>query len=159
MGKHRQEFVLSMVKFCQRLRLLVCLSLQTTALGNVPNVALNHSPLIHLLDVDHKFHVDPLSLLGLERQIFIANIALRLQLTESGPAFCLISKETDLPEFLADEFFLRITQQLFDERIGIEDFASAGLEDEDGILGGFEETAISSLGKLQVIRLLLALDR
>ena len=132
------------------------LPFQATAFGNVPNVALYDLALIHLVDVADKFDLDPLSLLGLERQIFVANITLRLQLTESGPALCLISEETDLPEFLADEFFLRITQHLFDERIGIEDFPSDGIEDEDGILGGFEEPAIASLGN-SVVRRLLAL--
>src|SRR6185503_9454253 len=113
MGKHRQEFILAMVKFCQRFRLLVRLSLQATALSNVPNVALYDLSLIHLVDVADKFDVDPLSLLGFERQIFVANITLRLQLTESGPALCLISEETDLPEFLAHEFFLGIASRSY----------------------------------------------
>jgi hypothetical protein len=146
-----------MVKFCQRLRLLVRLPFQATAFGNVPNVALYDLALIHLVDVADKFDIDPLSLLGFERQIFVANIPLRLQRTESGSALCLISEETDLPEFLADEFFLGIAQKLFDERIGIEDFPGVGIEDEDGILGGFEEPAIARLRNLQVVRRLLAL--
>src|SRR4030095_808100 len=108
MGKHRQEFILAMVKFCQRFRLLVGLPLQATAFGNVPNVALYDLALIHLVDVADKFDDDPLSLLGFERQLFLPNITLRLQPPESGPALYLISEETDLPEFLADELFLRI---------------------------------------------------
>src|SRR4030095_14045986 len=155
MGKHRQEFVLAMVKFCQRFRWLVRLSLEAAPFGDVPNVALNDLALIHLVNVAYKFDFDPLSLLGFERQIFIANITLRLQLTESDPTLCLISEKSDLPEFLADEFFLRIAQHLFDERIGVEDFPGVGIEDKDGILGGFEEPTIASLGNLQVVRRLL----
>src|SRR4030095_7109448 len=145
MGKHRQEFILAMVKFCQRFRLLVGLPLQATAFASVSNVALYDLALIHLVDVADKFDVDPLSLLGFERQIFVANITLRLQLTESGLALCLMSEEPDLPEFLADEFLLRIAQHLFDERIGVEDFPGVGIEDEDGMLGGFKEASIAGL--------------
>src|SRR4029450_9323933 len=157
MGKHRQELVFAQVKFCQRFRLVVRLSLKAAPFGDVPNVALNDLTLIHLVDVADKFDFDPLSLLGFERQIFVANITLRLQLTESGLALCLISEESNLPEFLADKFLLRIAQHLFDERIGVEDFPGVSIEDEDGILGGFKESSIACLGNLQVVRRLLAL--
>src|SRR5688572_27909524 len=112
MGKPRQDFVLAMVKFCQRLRLLVRLSLQTTAFGNVPNVALYYLALIHLVEVADKFDLHSLSLLGLERQIFIANITYRLLLTTTVLALCLISEDSDLPGLYPDKFYLRISQQL-----------------------------------------------
>src|SRR5512133_1391878 len=83
MREHRQEFVLAKVKFCQRFRLLVRLPLQAAAFGDVPNVALYDLAVIHLVDVADKLDFDPLSLLGFERQIFVADITLRLQLTKS----------------------------------------------------------------------------
>ena len=116
MGKHRQEFVLALVKFCQRFRLLVRLPLQAAAFSN--------RRVVNLRDVADELDLHLAPVFGLQRQILIAYIALLLQFSKSGFAFLNILEQTELPEFLANELRLRVAQQVRHERVGVDDFQS-----------------------------------
>ena len=43
---------------------------------------------------------------------------------------------------------MRVAQQLRHERVGVDDFAGVGVEDEDAVLGGLEEPPIAHFGSL-----------
>src|SRR5688572_15037158 len=103
MGKHGQELVFTMVKFCYSFCLIVCLPLQTATFSDVSNVALNIVALVHLIDITDKFDFDRLPVPGFERQVLVTNIALGLQFAESGFVLLSVSEHTDLPDFLSHD--------------------------------------------------------
>ena len=48
------------------------------ALGDVADVALDHAEVVHLIDVADELHVDPASIGGFQRLVFVANVLLLL---------------------------------------------------------------------------------
>ena len=75
-------------------------SLCTFACGDVANVALNDVMAVFRIDVADKLHFAVLSLFGLERQVFVTDIAFLLQFSKSVSASCHIREQADFPEFL-----------------------------------------------------------
>ena len=121
------------------------------ALGDVADVALDHGLAIDHVRVADELHVDAFALLGLERDVFVADVAFALQLLHRGLALGLVGEETDLPELFPDQFVERVAEQVDDERIRVHDRPRPffRIEDEDRVLRGLEESAVTRLGRFQ----------
>ena len=76
-GEHRQELVLAAVQVGQGLGLLPDLLLQPAALGDVADVALDDQPVVLLVDVADELDLDRLAALVLQRQVLVADVAVR----------------------------------------------------------------------------------
>src|SRR5689334_22986914 len=74
--------------------------LRSFSISDVADVALYNLLTIFFIDVADKLHVPKLSACGLQRQVFITEIACSLQLFQSLLARLLITEETDFPKFL-----------------------------------------------------------
>ena len=64
---------------------LLVLRLGTLALGDVTDVALDHFGLADAIHVTDEFNVDEAPVMGLKRQVLVADIFLLLQLPEGVP--------------------------------------------------------------------------
>ena len=90
-AEHRQELVLAAVEVRQFCRLLLRLPLQAAAFADVPNVALRDVPVIHLIDVADELDLGLLAVLGLERQVVVADVAMLLQFSRNAASFSALS--------------------------------------------------------------------
>src|SRR4029077_400107 len=93
----------------------------TLPFSDVTNAASNKLARILRIDVTDKLYLTTLSRFSFERQVFVTTIASRLQLSKGSLAFVLILEQTNLPEFLAQEFIRRVTQKLHHKRIHVGD--------------------------------------
>src|SRR4030065_1432682 len=82
------------------------------AIGDVSNVALNHSRAIHPVDIADKLHMPVPLPFGFQRQIVVTDILLLLQFPESAPAGGDIPEGADFPEHLAEQLGVGIPPQL-----------------------------------------------
>ena len=67
--------------------------------------------MVHLVDVADELDLDLLPPPGFERQMGIADVALRLQFAEGGLILGDVGEQADLPEFLAQELVVGEAQQ------------------------------------------------
>ena len=148
MGEHRQELVLAAVLIRQRQRLLLRLPLQAAAFADVPDVALGDLLPVHRVDVADELDLDLPTALGLQGQVVVADVALLPQFVVGDPVRIPVPEQADLSEFLAQEFVVLVAQQPAHERVGVDDLARAGVEDEDAVLGRLEEPTIAEFGAL-----------
>src|ERR1700719_3173712 len=77
---------------------VVYLLLGPLALGDVADVALNDFLSVFVVKVADEFYFMALALLVLERQVFVANKMLLLQLPKGRTASIFILEQADLPE-------------------------------------------------------------
>jgi len=90
-------------------------------LRDVANLALDHALALFLISVAHYLHADGPVRRGLERNIFIANVSVRLQFPKGLLCRFGIFEQADLPQCLADKLLMLVTQQFDQVRIGIGD--------------------------------------
>ena len=89
------------------------------ALGDVADVALDDIVAVYRVNVADKFHLDKMTVLGLERQVFVANIFFVLQCSKGIFASLNIPERTDFPELLIYKLVARVTQHVNQKRIDI----------------------------------------
>ena len=106
--------------------------------------------LIHIAD---KLHGNAAAVLRDQRQIFIPNVAFRLQSREHDAVAFAVLWRAEVPDRPADDLRVRKAQQLDQERVRIVDASGLAIEDQDAIARRFEEPAIL---QLRVIDRLLA---
>ena len=82
----------------------------------------------------------------LQGQIIEANGSFFMQCLHGTLVGGLVTEDADFPEFLANEIFARVVEQLEHERVDVGDLAGGGIEDEDAVVGGFEEAAVADFG-------------
>ena len=121
MREHRDEGVLGRVGRGQVDVPMRQIRLELLALRDVADVALDDGVLPLGVDVADELHVDLRAGLGLERQVFVADVALLLQLLHRGLAGLRVLEQADLPQLLAQQFGVFVAQQLVEERIGVRD--------------------------------------
>ncbi len=107
--QHRQKFILAAVQVGQRRRLLLHLTLQTAAFGDVTDVALHDLVLVLRIDVADELDFDLLPTSAFQGQMLVADVTLLLQFPVCGPALLDVPEQADLPQFLAQELLVRIT--------------------------------------------------
>ena len=86
-----------------------------------------------------------------ERQIFVADFVLPFQLLDHFLARGFIFEQTDLKQLLPDQLIIRVTEQFRHERIGVGDFASRGIEQEDAVMRRFKEPAVADFRNAHLI--------
>ena len=138
-----------MTQHGQKLVLATHLVLHAAADTDVANVALRDVLAIHLINAADKLDLGRLALPRLERQVVVADVALRVQFLVRHLARRLVPEEAELPQFLADDLLVRVLEQLGHERVGIYDLLRVDIENEDAVLCGLEQTAIAALGGLK----------
>src|ERR1700736_56536 len=106
--------------------------------GDIADVALDHFGWADKVDITDKLHLDLFASLRPERQIFVTDVLLRLQLFEGGLVRCDVFEQADLPELEADYAFERIVEQIEQKWIHIDDLAAVGVEDREAVLRGSE---------------------
>ena len=119
------------------------------ALGDVADAALDILPAVALIDGADEFHFNPPPGAGFQCQVLVADVFLLLQLREVLLVGDDVLEKPQLPDFLAQKFLMRETQQLDQEWIYIHDHPRPGIDDQDAVLGRFEEPAIADLRSAQ----------
>ncbi len=122
------------------------LALKDFAGADVADVALDDFFIVFLVDVADEFDGDVAAVAIEEGEILVANAAEFHEGDHCGFIFGDITEDADLPEFLTDEIGEGVTEEVEDEAIGIDDFSGIGIEDEDAVVSGFEETAVADFG-------------
>src|ERR1700730_3467381 len=74
------------------------------AFSDIAYVALNNLLVAFHVDVADELHLSDLPPFGFERQVFVAEIAFRLQLSKCILARLLSTEQTDFPKLLAQKF-------------------------------------------------------
>src|ERR1043166_2384402 len=105
---------------------------------DIADVALDHFGWADKIDITNELDLDFPAGLRAERQIFVTDVLLGLQLFESGLVRYDVFEETDLPQLEADYAFERIVEQIEQKRIHVDDLATVGVENQDAVLRGFE---------------------
>ena len=122
------------------------LRLRPPAVGDVANVALDHLPAIHVIDIADELHLDRPSLTGLQRQMIVADVSLLLQLGKLLLVGDQIPEEAHFPELLPEKFLLGEAQQVDQEGVRILDHPGLDIENKDAVLRRLEEPAVAALG-------------
>ena len=107
--------------------------------------------MVHQIDITDEFHVDPPSVGGFKRQVFIADVFLPLQFRKVGLVGSDILENAQFPDSLAQELFARVSQQLDQKRIHVVDRPGLGIKDQDAVLGRFKQAAIANLRSNQCL--------
>jgi hypothetical protein len=77
--------------------------LRSLPISDVADVALYNLMSILFIHVADKLHIPKLSVCGLQRQVFVTEVACSLQLFERLLARLLVTEETDFPKLLSQE--------------------------------------------------------
>ena len=112
--------------------------LRGLALGNITNVTLDNLDSITIIGITHEFDLDPLPFYCFEREVFVADIAFRLQFREHFLALRDVRERADLPKLLAQKLRMGIAEH--SDQIGIDvlDLGGIGIQQQDSIQGGFK---------------------
>jgi len=72
-----------------------------------------------------------------QRRVFVPDIPLFVEFPIRGLTRNLVLKESDLPQFLAQQFVVRVAQQLRHKRVGVKHRhgVGVGVENEDAVFG------------------------
>ncbi len=143
--QHREELVLAAMQVRHGLGLHPR-ALQLAALTDVPNVALDDGPVIHLVDVADELDLHAAAVPILERQVVIANVTAVLKLAEGALARAFVLEQTDLPQLLAVQLVPRVAQHFGNEWIGVGDLAGRGVENQNAVPRRLEQASIAKLG-------------
>jgi hypothetical protein len=119
------------------------LTFGTLALGDVADVALDDAAAVLIVEIGHDFNFLMLPVPAFERQVFVANLVHSLQHLEHFPRRGLVFEQSDFIEFLPDQTVMRIAQHPGHERIGLDDFTGAGVEEENSVVRRFKEPAVA----------------
>jgi len=120
-------------------------SVDLNALGDVADIALDDLLAARFIDVADEFHLDQPPVFCSERQIFIADIFIFLQVLEGMLAGFDILECTHFPDFFFYELFSRIFQHIDQERIDIGDRSALGIQDQNPVLGRLKQTPVAKL--------------
>ena len=123
-------------------------SLGFFALCRVSNIALNQPLLVHDKCVADKLHLDPTTILRLQRDAFVAKTVIVLQFGKRNFRGRFPFERTDLPQFPSQEFFLRIAEQILHERVGIDHLPRIGVQDQDAILCRLKQPPITQFRRM-----------
>jgi hypothetical protein len=104
---------------------------------------------IYIIDVADKLYCDRLPALCHEWQMFISNIIVILQSLERIPGGGYVLERTHLPDISPTNGFIRKIKQLQQEGVDIDHLSRSGIENQDAILGRFEEPTITLLRIMQ----------
>ena len=140
MRQHGNQFISSFARTLKRIRLALGRRLRCSphARADIADVTLNYLSGIDKVDITDKFYLDMLAGSGAKRAVLVPDVALFLQLCESGLICGDIFEQADVTELEADDAFKRIIEQIEQKWIHIDDLAAAGIENQDSILSGFE---------------------
>ena len=108
------------------------------ALRDVANVALDHVARTGLIHVADKLHGNLAAVLRFQRQVFVADIPVLLQLLELGLVGHDVLERAKFPDGCSDQFAMGKAQQLDQERVHVADSPRVGFENQDAILRGFK---------------------
>src|SRR5207249_1995542 len=81
----------------------------------------------------------------LERQVFVSDKMLLLDLPKGRSAGFFILEQPDFPKFLADQLLAGIAQEFGHERIGVGDFARRRIENQNSVARRLKKTAVTNL--------------
>ena len=98
------------------------------ALRDVADVALNHFLFTGLIHVADELHGDLATIPRFHRQIFVADIAMLLELLEPGLVGHNIPERAKFPDGCANQFGVGKAQHPHQERVYITDFSRFGFE-------------------------------
>lgn len=99
-------------------------------------------PIFAVLVAD-ELDVAPLATEIFEWQVLVPNITVTLQFPECFLTGILVSKQPDLPKFLAEQFVVRVAKKLGHERVGVDDLSVLRIEDQNSVASRLEKTPIA----------------
>ena len=114
------------------------LFLHPFALRDVADVALDHVAVAGLIHVADKLHGNLAAVFRFQRQVFVEDIALLVQLLEPGLIGHDVLERAQFPDGCADQFVVGKTQQLDQEMVHISDSPRVGSQNQDAFLRRFE---------------------
>ena len=120
--------------------------LRLLARSHVSDVALDDARVVFQVHVAHELDASPLVVLGLERQILVADVLVPLELPEGVPARRDVLERSDFPELPANELRARVTEQDLQEGVGVGDLPGLRVENQDAVLRRLEEPPVPDLG-------------
>ncbi len=112
--------------------------------GDIADVALNHACAIDPVDIADELHVDVFSRFGFQRQILVTDVLLFLQPAHGVLAGGNIFDRTDLPERLAEQLAVGISQHVLQEWVGVGDPSRVPIQEKYAILGRLEESPVAN---------------
>ena len=78
--------------------------------------------------------------------MLVTDVACLLQRSHRGLIGHPVAEQSDLPQLLAQKLLVRVTEQFAHEGVGVRDSPAGGIEDQDAVLGGLEQSSIARLG-------------
>ncbi len=115
-------------------------------LGDVADVALDDFLVAGLVDVADELDGDVASVLGLQGEVLVADVAVLLEALEHGLVGDDVLEGAELADGLADHLVVGEAEELEEEGIDVGDAAGADVEEEDAVSGGLEKAAVAELG-------------
>jgi hypothetical protein len=112
---------------------------------DVADVALDHACAVDEVHVAHELDGDLAAIAGLERQVLVAHEVVALKLGERLLGRGDVLEHAEVPEVPADQLAVRVAGELGQERVDVIDPPGRGVDDEDAVLGRFEQPSISEL--------------
>src|ERR1043166_5983202 len=82
------------------------------ALRDVANIALDEGVAVVRVTVTHELHLPRLASFGFERQILVADKALRLQFQKSRLVGSFVAQQADFPKLLAHKLPAGVAEEL-----------------------------------------------
>ncbi len=126
------------------------LCLDHFSVGNVADIALDDITMVDLIDIADKFHGDLPPVLCFEWDVFVTDVTLTLKFPESRFARLDIIERAHFPELLSHEVFMSISQHICQEGIYVGYLTRVCIEDQDPVLGRFEESPVARFRDPQV---------
>ncbi len=113
------------------------------------HVALDHPLIVHQIDIADELDFDLPPICGLQRQVLIADILLRLQFREFRLVGGDVFEETQLPDVMLQKRFTADAQQLDQKRIHIRDPPGFSVQNQDAIACRLEQPPVAEFRSVQ----------
>ena len=110
------------------------------------NVALNNLPLFDPVNIAYELNLDLFSVAPSKWKVVVTDIFVLLEFLEGRLIGGDVFELPNLPELAAAEFFKRVIKQIDQKWIHVHDLAAVGIEDQDSVLSGFKQAAITQFG-------------